>query len=298
MKFDLILTNPPFQDTVGRGRTPHKLWIEFTLRSFEEFLSESGILCQVSPSSFRSPSSKVLRLMLENDVLYLNLETDKHFPGVGSSFADYAIAKQAGSEESSPVSENGSTEFIPFDKNLLYLPNDLCLMSLSIHRKVIFEASEKLDVRWDYVTCHNIRLRRDGTLSKSRTEEHVFPVFHTNRQKWWSSQEQSWRLMKKIMWTRSGYTRPFYDDGVLGGTDMVYYVPVRTKAKGEALAANLNSKLFQYIFDTARWSGFGNERVFAALPDISGLGPLSDRDMFSLFGLTSDEQKYVLDHVG
>lgn len=240
----------------------------------------------------------MLRLLLENEVLYLNLETDRHFPGVGSSFADYAIAKRVGSESSSPVSENGVTELIRLDDSVLYLPNDLCLTSLSIHRKVMFCATQKLDVRWDYVTCHNIRLRRGGTLSKSPTKRHVFPVFHTNRQKWWSSEDQDWRLKKKVMWTRSGYTKPFYDDGVLGGTDMVYYVPVETKSAGEALAANLNSKLFQYIFDTARWSGFGNERVFAGLPDISRFGPLSDSEMFSLFGLTSDEERYVLDRVG
>jgi len=293
VKFDLILTNPPFQDRGSRGRTPHKLWIEFTEEAFRRMLSDGGTLCQVSPSSFQSPSNRILQLMKENETQWMNLDTAKYFEGVGSSFADYAIRKAPNPHTSTRVTREGRTFKVELNANVMYLPNDLCDLSLSIHRKVIFEPKAKLPVERDYVMCHNIRLKRDGTLSREQTATHVHPVFHTNRQTWWSSLRQDWADDLKVMWTRSGYTLPFFDLGRLGGTDMVYFVRVPSKAAGERLSSHLNSKLFQYIFKTAKWSGFGNERVFDALPVLPLNRAMTDGDLYDLFDLTAEEVKYV-----
>lgn len=293
MKFDVILTNPPFQDRGSRGRTPHKLWIEFTEQSFFRYLAEGGILCQVSPSSFQSPSNRILELMKRHETQWLDLDPAKHFEGIGSSFADYAIRKAPTSSEGTEVIRGGRTFRSVLDEGVMYLPNDLSDMSLEIHRKVIFDTREKLEVERDYVTCHNIRLRRDDTLSKTKTDVHVYPVLHTNRQVWWSAVRQDWASDPKVMWSRSGYTLPFFDAGELGGTDMVYFVRVPSEEAGRNLAAHLNSTLFRYIFRTARWSGFGNERVFDALPALPLDAAMSDRELCDFFHLTSEEAIYV-----
>ena len=68
MQFDTIVGNPPFQDTENRNTTQHKLWITFTQRSFDRWLKKDGHLLQVSPSSFSSPSSKVLSIFQNKDV--------------------------------------------------------------------------------------------------------------------------------------------------------------------------------------------------------------------------------------
>ena len=185
----------------------------------------------------------------------------------------------------------------------MYLPNDICASSLSIHKKVMFSSKRKLDVKYDYVTCHNIirhaftlnqkkidkkadslkycsdlkkadklclsikdlitkRKTIEVTLSESRTDKHIYPLLHTNRQTWYSSVKQTFFDKRKVMWSRSGYTKPFYDGGRLGCTDMGYYILVDTDSEGENLAHNINLDLFSYIFKTAKWSGFGNEIVF------------------------------------
>jgi len=187
---------------------------------------------------------------------------------------------------------------LKLDETTFYLPTDLCRLSLSIHKKVMFDPVDKLPVEWDYVAAHNILRNGDNpSLSEVRGEAHTFPVFHTNRSTWWSSKKQEWAEAQKVMWTRSGYTRPFFDPGTLGGTDMVYFVRVENTAMGKALATNLNTALFQYVFNSAKWSGFGNERVFRALPDISHLKSMNDSEIMALFGLTHEEQEYVLRHV-
>lgn len=293
MKFDTILTNPPFQDSVNRKKTPHKLWIDFTLAAFDRFLADDGSLIQVSPASFSSPSNIVLRLMQENQVMVLRLGTEHHFPTVASTFSDYWIRKSPNSRPTTVTSKGEQFEVF-LDERIWYLPNDLSEVAISIHKKVMFTDRPRLNVEWDYVAAHNIR-RHDviPTLCEERTESHCFPVFHTNRSTWWSSIRQEWADAPKVMWTRSGYAKPFYDDGELGGTDMVYFVRVDSPDEGHALAGNLNSPLIRYILKTAKWSGFGNERVFAGLPQLPNDRILNDHEMFDLFDISGEEADYV-----
>lgn len=293
MKFDLVLTNPPFQDRVKRGRTPHKLWIDFTRATFENLLADGGLLCQVSPGSFRSPSNKVLSLMKDNSTEWIDLDAQHFFPEVASTFAAYAIRKTHENNTRTLVFDSGERFDVVLDDRLFYLPNDLCAEALSIHRKVVFDSAPKLEVRHDYVTCHNILVRTGNTLKKEASKSHCYPVFHTNRQTWWSSVRQRFADLPKVMWTRSGYTRPFFDPGELGATDMVYFVLVANEREGKALAHNMNLKLIRYIFKTARWSGFGNERVFEALPALPTSETLSDEEIYAKFDLTSEEVSYV-----
>lgn len=294
MKFDLILTNPPFQDTVNRKKTPHKLWIDFTLSVFSRLIKPGGSLVQVSPASFASPSNRVLSLMGEHQTQVLRFGTEHHFPEVGSTFSDYWIEKSPNDERTTRVITNQDDFSIELNSDIFYLPNDISKHSLSIHQKVMFSNLPRLTVEWDYVAAHNIR-RYDSipSLVETQDETHPYPVFHTNRSTWYSSIRQEWADEPKVMWTRSGYTLPFFDNGELGGTDMVYFIRVSNQDEGKALAANLNSKLMKYIYKTAKWSGFGNERVFTALPELPREQPLSDEEVFDYFGLTAEEVQYV-----
>jgi hypothetical protein len=232
--------------------------------------------------------------MSDHQTRVLRFDTDHHFPDVASTFSDYWIEKTPHKGLPTYVSTAGGLFEIVLDNSFSYLPNDIGQTSLSIHSKVMFSEGERLEVLWDYVTAHNIR-RYDEvpSLVEEKDGLHPYPVFHTNRSTWWSSERQSWAASKKVMWTRSGYTKPFYDPGELGGTDMVYYVEVNSEEEGHSLARLLNSKLFQYIFKTAKWSGFGNERVFTGLPKIEHQELFSDDDVFGFFGLTPQEVTHV-----
>lgn len=294
MKFDTILTNPPFQDSVKRKKTPHKLWIDFTTATFDRLLADGGSLVQVSPASFSSPSNVVLDLMEQYQTMVLRLGNEHHFPEVGSSFSDYWIKKVANDPTPTRVVAGDDSFEIELDSSMWYLPNDVCHLSISIHSKVMFSERPRLPVEWDYVTAHNIRrYDPEPSLREEQSREHRFPVFHTNRSTWWSSIRQDWADSPKVMWTRSGYTKPFFDPGLMGGTDMVYFVRVGSETEGTSLAANLNSELLRYIFRTAKWSGFGNERVFVGLPDLPREHALTDAQVYELFEITSKEVEYV-----
>jgi len=144
MQFDVIATNPPFQDSTNKKKTQHKLWIDFTQKTFSEWLKPGGILLQVSPSSFLSPSSKILQLFKSKAVKFLNLDTKTYFPEVGSTFADYMVSNRPGSEKTKVVTQD-STFDCKIDDSVFYLPIDLSENALSIHNKVMFEIREHLD---------------------------------------------------------------------------------------------------------------------------------------------------------
>lgn len=296
MQFDLVLTNPPFQDRTARKRTPHKLWIDFTRLTFDQLLKPGGLLLQISPASFRSPSNKILPLMRQYKTTLVNFDIAHHFPGVGSSFAYYAIENSPAGDERTVLTCDGVTSEIVLGDDVLWLPTDLSAPSLSIHRKVLFPRTGRLNVQYDYVTCHNIQLGK--TLSKVKTDECIYPVFHTNPQTWYTSIRQPWADQPKVMWTRSGYTKPLFDDGERGGTDMVYYVTVDTAEEGRALQHNLTLPLFQYLLKTAKWSGFGNEVVFASLPELPTDRTLTHEEVCDLFQLTEEEREYVERYLG
>lgn len=297
-QFDVIVTNPPFQDTIKRGKTPHKLWIDFTKAVFDRLLVEGGLLCQVSPSSFQSPSNAVLELMKRNRTACIRFGTGRHFPEVGSTFSDYLIYKVPPDGSETEVIDGARRFEVRLDAELFYLPNVTGREALSVHRKVIFRHWPKLRVERDYVSCHNVLLTKADSLSKIRTERHVHPVLHTNRQVWWSSVRQPFADLPKVMWSRSGYTKPFYDGGELGGTDMVYFVKVEGEQQGRALSHNMNLSLMRYIYSTARWSGFGNEKVFAALPALPTDRLLSDAEMYDYFRLSREEVLHVRSAMG
>lgn len=294
MKFDVILTNPPFQDTRKRGRTPHKLWIEFTSAALNCWLRDDGWFAQISPSSFRSPNSKVLELMKTYDTHRISFDTRRFFPKIGSTFADYVIQKaQTESFRSVIVDDDGKVDSVSLDLSIRYLPNPCTAIALNVHRKVMFTERNRLPVEWDYVTNHNVRLRKADTLNTARTERHIYPLLHTNRQIWWSSIRQEFSSVPKVMWSRSGTTEPFYDAGELGTTDMGYFVRVAGTLQGNRLVEIFASKLFRYILATARWSGYGNERVFQLLPVVPDEVGTSDNDLFDWFEMDAKEILYV-----
>ena len=292
MQFDTIVANPPFQDSENRNKTQHKLWIDFTKKSFDSWLKPSGHLLQVSPSSFSSPSSKVLDIFRRMKVVYIDFDSSKYFPKVGSTFSNYLIKNESGECITKIIKNDQEFDYVIGD-NTFYLPNDISEHSINIHKKVIFDTIDKLDVRHDYVSCHNVKIKLlNSPVSKTETSEYRYPILHTNSQIWYSNIRQDWADLKKVMWSRSGYMKPFYDDGVYGGTDMVYYAPVMTDEQGHTLMHNLNTKLFVYLMKTAKWSGFGNEKVFCSIPDLR-LEKFCDETIYKHFGLTKEEIKYV-----
>ncbi len=290
---DGIFVNPPFHDEKVAGSTHHKLWIPFTLKAFDQWLNSGGLLLQISPESFGSPSNKILDLMKDKNTTHINFNQRDYFPTVGTTIAWYLIENKE-SEHKCIINNNYELDLCKVE----YIPQDPCSESVGIHNKVMFIDNKKIDMRFDYVTSHNnillkaTRTNTHSTLSKTETETHIYPVFHTNKQVWYSELKQDIFDKKKVMFTRSGYTKIFYNEGTMGITDMGYYILVESDEEGETLTHNLNLKVFTYILKSARWCGFGNEKVFSLLPDLREK-KYTDDEINKYFKLTDKEIAYI-----
>lgn len=288
-----VFVNPPFHDENNQGSTQHKIWIDLTLKTFDDWLDKDGLLLQISPESFSSPSSKILNLMKEKNVLQIHFNQRHHFPNIGSTISWYLIENK---QSNNMCLINGNYKLNLSE--LVYIPQDPCGESISIHEKVMFVNNGKIDMKYDYVNCHNnilLKAKRNkthSTLSKIKTTTHLNPVFHTNKQIWYSEIKQDILNKKKVLFSRSGYTKFIYDKGEYGVTDLGYYVLVNSDEEGNNLVHNLSSKLFNYILKSAKWSGFGNEKVFELLPNFRGK-KFTDQELYSHFKLTEEEITYL-----
>ena len=84
----------------------------------------------------------------------------------------------------------------------------------------------------------------------------------------------------------------FDETGDIFGDSMALDVLVDREEEGKYIENILTSKLFTYIFKTAKWSGFGNDKVFYSLPKIPHK-KYTDIELFTHFGLTGTEVAYL-----
>ena len=123
-----------------------------------------------------------------------------------------------------------------------------------------------------------------------------YKTHHTNAQTKFSRLKSKDFDKKKIVWSLSGYFKPFYDPGTIGTTEVCQYIVVNSDKEGTNTLSYLNSKLYRYIISTGKWSGFLNGRVIEGLPKLPNK-KYTDQDLYVLFNLTEEEIKTIEDAI-
>lgn len=283
MKFDVIVGNPPYQSNNDKGTNQpksHNLWSKFVDKAFGLALND-GYISFVTPDSWMSPNSKVLKEFKENSMIWVDTDVSKYFT-VGSSFTAWVVQK------------NKKTPWVNIDNlkvnlsTLNYLPRNFS-NTYPIHNKVINSSLPKIDVLCD-TTCHSDY--KHGKLSKTQDKTFKYKTYHTNAQIRYSKIKSKDFDKQKIVWTLSGYFKPFYDDGTLGTTEVCQYILVSNQKEAENILSYLDSKLYKFIITTGKWSGFLNGKVLASVPKLQNK-KWSDEELYQHFGLTQEEIDYI-----
>jgi hypothetical protein len=295
MKFDVIIGNPPYQaiNTTG-GVQPqnHNLWSEFSIYGITKWVSDNGIVSFVTPSSWGSPTHKLLGLLKENDFYYANTQIKHYFEGVGSTFSAWAVRKN----EYQGITKIDGVNFNA--RNLDYFPMNsgemLNATGVNIHYKTVMNRDiNKLDIKWDSVSCHTAS---EYVLGKgaNQTQEHTYEVFHTNAQRRYSSRPSNGFGNKKVVFTLSGYFNPHYDNlGNLSISEICGFINVLNNNEGNNLVNILESKLYQFIVKTGKWSGFSHKEVISNLPNIDFSKSWTDEELFKHFNISKKEVEYI-----
>lgn len=283
-KFDVVLGNPPYQGTnqkEGKSQPKsHNLWSKFVAKG-TDLLEEDGFMAFVTPDSWMSYDSKVMKVFKEHSLSWVSTDVAKYFD-VGSSFTAWIL-------QNNKSSNTALIDGINVDiSNLMYLPRNF-EQTYPIHNKVINSNHEKLEARTS-TTCHSDY--KQGNLSDQKTKTHKYDTFHTNAQSKFSNKMMEDFDKPKVVWTTSGYFKPFFHKGGLNTTEVCQYVVVKTQKEAKHLMSLLDSKLYKFIINTGKWSGFLNGKVIKLLPRLEDK-IWSDADLYKHFGLTSAEIEYI-----
>jgi hypothetical protein len=158
----------------------------------------------------------------------------------------------------------------------------LCSESVSIIRKFYTNDLPKINFK---TSCEIHNTTHAAKLKDSPPDEvFKYPVRHTaKRNIRYSSVKHSLADTPKILLNLSGDLRPIYDSGEFGFTQAQMYL----LTNNPHFVDILNSKLYQFVFKTCKWSGFNIDKVFHNIPYIDR--PMTDTDIAELFELTDDE---------
>lgn len=288
-EFDIILGNPPFQEEYKDNKKKPKnnnLWTIFLLDSYQ-LLKKNGYLLLITPTSWMSPSFKNKHIFYKNWLIYVNInECKKWFPSVGSNFSYYLIQKTNQKKNTFVICKYNkknykSDLFISNDTN--FIPSILTKESLSIINKFYNNSIEKIS----FVRSYEITTTKKILIGKCNSK-FKFPIKDTKKNTdLCSSIKHSLQDKNKIIMSRSGNLEPTYDNGKYGITENLLYLLTNKKNYINIL----NSKLFNFIFQICKSSGYHNPEIFKDIPFIPD--NKTDEELYKIFKLTKDEIKII-----
>jgi adenine-specific DNA-methyltransferase len=288
-KFDAVIGNPPYQNTDENGRKAlnHNLWSSFITELFK-LINQDGYLLFVTPNSWMSPTSKMKEVFYDNYIVYLNInECERHF-NVGSKFSYYLIQKTHKKEKTNVVCLYNkikyNSEIIITD--FTFLPNLLCDKSLSILHKFYHNNFEKVSFK---TTSELHNTTKKNCIRDAMDKEFIYPIRHTTKNNIrYSNKKHSLSDSNKILMNLSGNLKPVYDDGKMGFTQAQMYLITDNSNFVDVI----NSKMYSFIFNICKWSGFNIELIFHDIPYIRE-DFIDDNQIYKLFNITEDEQLLI-----
>ena len=320
--FDAVIGNPPYQEVSESGISKgggNNLYTKFIYYA-DQIINQEGYLLYINPPTYFSPgrSNNKNNMNLRKDVLdkyyyyYINLEEcAKHF-NVGSKFIYYLIQKNSRKNTNVEIicKYNNKIYKTNLNQELIirdYLPYLLTKECLNILNKVKNSNLDKLaifnstvfDKRRPYV-FKKINKRESNEDYKIRALEngYIYPMQATSIQIVYSSKKCKNQSNKKVLMSRSGYLRPFYDNGIIGVGGDCFACLVKDENEGNKIIKLLNSRLYKFYIETNKWSGFHNKEVLKDLPDIIGkIDDITDENIYKYFGITREEIKIIDDCV-
>jgi Eco57I restriction-modification methylase len=118
MKFDIIIGNPPFQDsqTDIQNRTlggKNKLYERITTYCLDTLLNKDGYLLFLVPDNMFSGNSNSYKKLLDYQVLYLNLDPliNSYFPKIQQFICFFLLQKKTNHTHSSTNIQNSTSNF-------------------------------------------------------------------------------------------------------------------------------------------------------------------------------------------
>lgn len=73
IQFDIVVANPPYNDDTGNKGTGHNIWKNFVEVGLDKWVKPGGYLLYVNPSVWRQIDHPLLKKIMENQLIYLEI---------------------------------------------------------------------------------------------------------------------------------------------------------------------------------------------------------------------------------
>lgn len=280
-KFDVIIGGPPFHDTGTNLKG--NLWSKFITKA-NQLLKNDGYLIFVTPPSWMSGTNdngnkkkkEIQDFFTKNYIVYLDLDANIHFPGIGSLFSAYVVKKST-TKSLTKVRSNKVISELDL-KGFKTLPKDLNPITLSLVNKFLSYPDKK---PFSAVGCVGWP-QPDG--------QEKYKIYNTANSFASSDKEPTNSKERKVVVSVPSKLVATYDDGVYGCSINSGWMPVVDEAEGELYVNAINSKYIQTVFKLCKYSGFNNILLLKSFPKILD----SDNVMiYKQFKLTEEEISFI-----
>jgi hypothetical protein len=311
-KFDVVVGNPPYQDSGSTG--DNKLYLDFIKRSIS-LINDDGYLIFVTP---KNSIDYILNLSKNRTYVdkfykieYLALDTPRMFFDVGSTFCYFLIKKE---EVKSDVQENIKCEFL-LDKKVIKsvinitkgekIPSILDNNTISIIDKVKNLYSPYNIQKMVYTSKNGKksfrRIRKnfieDGTISVLRSNTHIYPIIEVINEGnpypgklFYFDKQMDDLNEKKVILSGKGYLCPSYCEGGYNLSDSMFYMLVNNFEQFNSFRSIVESKIFNFIklifFSD---DGFSSIKTFEKIGGMNLDRIWSNNDLYQYFNLNQNE---------
>jgi hypothetical protein len=275
MKFDVVVGNPPFQNSLENGQKSKKtLWSNFIDLSVN-LLKHGGYCALVSSDGWCSPTIDIPKggISIFRDVfkkynllvVATNEVVKPYFNNIGTSFSYFILQKSE---------YCGKTEFILENQNLdvdisqlPFIPKKINPISLSIHQK-IFNTNSKFNFeRYQ---------KKDGGMLDSRHPHYYIP---------------------KVKFSRGLANFSVEGDSGTSGYDVFTYAYfLKENETLESAISLMNSKVYKLILNQ-KWNQYFTKFIPNEVNKPSLDRIYTDNMVYETLNLSDEEIKYVEDNV-
>lgn len=302
--FDVILGNPPYN---GLNKQ-EKPWVDFYNKSYS-LLKDNGMIMYVTPKSWLSrPNSPkfqpVSEMFSQNDLLYVNLDVNDYFNGVGEDIG-FQILRKSKTENLQTQFDNINDSFQLKYEGQRIPTNPSEKIKYSIQKKV--ESFDKL-VKIKSIFSKgcgdgSTNSLKSGKFTKEITSTNYLPILYTLNNVYYIKPSDKYDLCKKIFFNHSGYFCDLNNvneympikEGYISGQN-TYSINIENDKQGEIIRHNYTRNIIIYYINKEKTSGFNT-----GIPNLPWLGynkKYTDFELYEMFDLSDEERQEVDDYVG
>jgi len=289
MKFDVAVTNSPFQR--GNGNNGGPLWPIFSELGMQ-ITKDDGYVLYLTPATWVNGKSIYQSIFKKYNPIFLNINECKKFFKSGFNTFSYWLVKKQNYEGNTTIVSLNSNGSVQFEINLEkypYLPYSWIPSEnvLRFHEKIMNLPKMKF-ISGPTTSFNNNRF------SNKKSKIHSYPVVYSKKRIIYSSQPEFLQNTQKIIfWNTSDYIDKFnYDQSIIEdaiGRQVTCLIPP-DGTDPKIIKDTFSGKFFRFCDKIYRDGAYFNGSCFPYI-DISK--KWTDQDLYNHFSLSPEIIEYI-----